>query len=38
MQEPIRELGKLIDGNGGGQPFFSEKENVSGIQQALDTQ
>ncbi|CAH0336801.1 Alanine--tRNA ligase [Flavobacterium sp. CECT 9288] len=34
----IRELGKLIDGNGGGQPFFAsgKGKNVSGIQQALD--
>ncbi|MBB1194541.1 alanine--tRNA ligase [Flavobacterium sp. SOK18b] len=35
----IRELGKLIDGNGGGQPFFAsgKGKNANGIQQALDT-
>ena len=34
----IRELGKLIDGNGGGQPFFAsgKGKNVSGIKEALD--
>ncbi|QZK91185.1 alanine--tRNA ligase [Flavobacterium sp. CHNK8] len=34
----IRELGKLIDGNGGGQPFFAsgKGKNANGIQQALD--
>jgi alanyl-tRNA synthetase len=34
----IRELGKLIDGNGGRTTVFvSGKEKCSGIQQALDT-
>lgn len=35
----IRELGKLIDGNGGGQPFFAsgKGKNVSGIKEALET-
>ncbi len=34
----IRELGKLIDGNGGGQPFFAsgKGKNVDGIKEALD--
>jgi alanyl-tRNA synthetase len=34
----IRELGKYIDGNGGGQPFFAsgKGKNVSGIQEAMD--
>jgi alanyl-tRNA synthetase len=34
----IRELGKLIDGNGGGQPFFAsgKGKNVDGILAALD--
>lgn len=34
----IRELGKLIDGNGGGQPFFAsgKGKNVVGIKDALD--
>ena len=34
----IRELGKLIDGNGGGQPFFAsgKGKNVSGIKEALE--
>ena len=34
----IRELGKYIDGNGGGQPFFAsgKGKNVLGIQEALD--
>ena len=34
----IRELGKLIDGNGGGQPFFAsgKGKNVVGIKEALD--
>ncbi|WP_322549831.1 alanine--tRNA ligase [Flavobacterium psychraquaticum] len=34
----IRELGKLIDGNGGGQPFFAsgKGKNVGGIKEALD--
>lgn len=33
----IRELGKYIDGNGGGQPFFAsgKGKNVSGIKEAL---
>ena len=34
----IRELGKLIDGNGGGQPFFAsgKGKNASGIKVALE--
>ncbi|OUD35982.1 alanine--tRNA ligase [Flavobacterium sp. FPG59] len=34
----IRELGKFIEGNGGGQPFFAsgKGKNANGIQQALD--
>ena len=34
----IRELGKHIDGNGGGQPFFAsgKGKNVSGIKEALE--
>ncbi|MFN7044865.1 MAG: alanine--tRNA ligase [Flavobacterium sp.] len=34
----IRELGKLIDGNGGGQPFFAsgKGKNVSGIKEAVE--
>jgi alanyl-tRNA synthetase len=34
----IRELGKYIDGNGGGQPFFAsgKGKNVIGIQEAID--
>ncbi len=34
----IRELGKYIDGNGGGQPFFAsgKGKNVSGIAEALE--
>jgi alanyl-tRNA synthetase len=34
----IRELGKLIDGNGGGQPFFAsgKGKNVNGIKEALE--
>lgn len=34
----IRELGKLIDGNGGGQPFFAsgKGKNVGGIKEAID--
>ena len=34
----IRELGKLIDGNGGGQPFFAsgKGKNVAGIKDALE--
>ena len=34
----IRELGKLIDGNGGGQPFFAsgKGKNVNGISEALE--
>ena len=34
----IRELGKLIDGNGGGQPFFAsgKGKNISGIKDALE--
>ncbi|WP_298139211.1 alanine--tRNA ligase [Flavobacterium sp.] len=34
----IRELGKYIDGNGGGQPFFAsgKGKNVLGIKEALD--
>ncbi|MFY7988320.1 MAG: alanine--tRNA ligase [Flavobacterium sp.] len=33
----IRELGKLIDGNGGGQPFFAtgKGKNVGGIKEAI---
>ncbi|MCW1147341.1 alanine--tRNA ligase [Flavobacterium lacisediminis] len=34
----IRELGKFIDGNGGGQPFFAsgKGKNVDGIKEALE--
>lgn len=34
----IRELGKLIDGNGGGQPFFAsgKGKNVGGIKEAME--
>ena len=34
----IKELGKYIDGNGGGQPFFSsgKGKNVAGINEALE--
>ncbi|MDD3005297.1 alanine--tRNA ligase [Flavobacterium sp.] len=34
----IRELGKLIDGNGGGQPFFAsgKGKNASGITEAIN--
>ena len=34
----IRELGKFIDGNGGGQPFFAsgKGKNVAGIKEALE--
>ena len=34
----IRELGKYIDGNGGGQPFFAsgKGKNVLGIKEALE--
>ena len=33
----IRELGKLIDGNGGGQPFFAsgKGKNANGIKEVL---
>ncbi|MBA0884599.1 alanine--tRNA ligase [Flavobacterium undicola] len=35
----IKELGKYIDGNGGGQPFFAsgKGKNVAGITEALDS-
>ncbi len=34
----IRELGKFIDGNGGGQPFFAsgKGKNVNGIKEAIE--
>ncbi|WP_319800139.1 DHHA1 domain-containing protein [Flavobacterium hankyongi] len=34
----IRELGKLIDGNGGGQSFFAsgKGKNVGGIKEAIE--
>ncbi len=34
----IKELGKLIDGNGGGQPFFAsgKGKNVNGIKEAIE--
>ena len=34
----IRELGKYIDGNGGGQPFFAsgKGKNVNGVKEALE--
>ena len=34
----VRELGKLIDGNGGGQPFFAsgKGKNASRIKEALE--
>ena len=34
----IRELGKFIDGNGGGQPFFAsgKGKNVAGIKEAIE--
>lgn len=34
----IRELGKYIDGNGGGQPFFAsgKGKNINGIKEALE--
>jgi alanyl-tRNA synthetase len=34
----IKELGKYIDGNGGGQPFFAsgKGKNVNGIKEALE--
>ena len=34
----IRELGKYIDGNGGGQPFFAsgKGKNVNGIAAVLE--
>jgi alanyl-tRNA synthetase len=35
----IKELGKYIDGNGGGQPFFAsgKGKNVVGLNEALDS-
>jgi alanyl-tRNA synthetase len=35
----IRELGKLINGNGGGQPFFAsgKGKNIDGIKEALQS-
>ena len=34
----IKELGKYIDGNGGGQPFFAsgKGKNVNGIKESLE--
>ncbi len=34
----IRELGKYIDGNGGGQPFFAsgKGKNSDGVKEALE--